>query len=238
MSDRSYAREAAGRFFDNLVASGTTTCQAFTTTAPAATEELFDEAARRTMRLIAGLTGIDRLAPAGYGIDSEEFYRNSKRLIESYHGQGRGLYAITPRNAHVCTPRHDGRQRAPQARASGLLGQHAHVGDDRRMRGHARPSIPTVPIMSRSTRNMGLSGRNSRAATAFGCPTTNSAVSRPAAGRSPSARARTCSSAAACSGSAAPLIQSTASGCRSAPMSAVATAFPCSASWTRPTRSA
>jgi len=31
--DRAYAREAAGRFFDNLLASGTTTCQAFTTTA-------------------------------------------------------------------------------------------------------------------------------------------------------------------------------------------------------------
>jgi guanine deaminase len=30
--DRAYARAAAARFFDNLVASGTTTCQAFTTT--------------------------------------------------------------------------------------------------------------------------------------------------------------------------------------------------------------
>ncbi len=103
-SDRAYAREAAGRFFDCLVASGTTTCQAFTTTAPVATEELFDEAARRDLRLIAGLTGIDRLAPDGYGISAENFYRDSKQLIERYHRQGRGLYAITPRNAHVCTP--------------------------------------------------------------------------------------------------------------------------------------
>ena len=102
--DRAYAREAAGRFFDNLLASGTTTCQAFTTTAPAATEELFDEAARRNMRLIAGLTGIDRLAPPGYASSPEDFYRDSKRLIERYHRQGRGLYAITPRNAHVATP--------------------------------------------------------------------------------------------------------------------------------------
>ena len=102
--DRAYAREAAGRFFDNLLASGTTTCQAFTTTASAATEELFDEAARRNMRLIAGLTGIDRLAPADYALSAENFYRDSKRLIERYHRQGRGLYAITPRNAHVSTP--------------------------------------------------------------------------------------------------------------------------------------
>src|SRR3984893_15852217 len=80
--DRAYAREAAGRFFDNLLASGTTTCQAFTTTASAATEELFDEAARRNMRLIAGLTGIDRLAPADDALSAENFYRDSKRLIE------------------------------------------------------------------------------------------------------------------------------------------------------------
>jgi guanine deaminase len=103
-SDRAYAREAAARFFDSLVASGTTTCQAFTTTASVATEELFDEAARRDLRLIAGLTGIDRLAPAGYGISAENFYHYSNQLIERYHRQGRGLYAITPRNAHVCTP--------------------------------------------------------------------------------------------------------------------------------------
>ena len=99
--DRAYACEAAGRFFDNLLASGTTTCQAFTTTASAATEELFDDAARRNMRLIAGLTGIDRLAPADYALSAENFYRDNKRLIERYRRQGRGLYAITPRNAHV-----------------------------------------------------------------------------------------------------------------------------------------
>ena len=62
-SDRDYAREAAGQFFDALLAGGTTTCQAFTTSNPVSTEEFFDEAARRNMRVIAGLTGIDRFAP-------------------------------------------------------------------------------------------------------------------------------------------------------------------------------
>jgi guanine deaminase len=66
------------------------------------------------MRLIAGLTGIDRLGPAHYALSAETFYRDSKRLIERYHRQGRGVYAITPRNAHVCTP-DDGRLRAPEA---------------------------------------------------------------------------------------------------------------------------
>src|SRR6266481_999888 len=229
--DRAYAREAAGRFFDNLLASGTTTCQAFTTTASAATEELFDEAARRNMRLIAGLTGIDRLAPADYALSAENFYRDSKRLIERYHRQGRGLYAITPRNAHVSTPD----LMAACVRTAGS------TRTCRRRSVNARrcaPSIPTAPTISRSTRSMGWSGRSSRVATACGCPTTSSAASRPAAGRSPSARARTCSLAAACSASAAPRIRRGASGCRSAATSAAATASPCSTSWTTPTRSA
>jgi len=97
--DRDYARDAARRFFDNLLASGTTTCQAFTTSAPVATEELFDEATRRNMRLIAGLTGIDRLAPAEYMRSADSFYADSKQLIARYHRQGRNLYAITPRFA-------------------------------------------------------------------------------------------------------------------------------------------
>jgi guanine deaminase len=97
--DRAYAREGARHFFDNLLGSGTTTCQAFTTSAPVATEELFDEATRRNMRIIAGLTGIDRLAPAEYMRSADSFYADSKRLIARYHRQGRNLYAITPRYA-------------------------------------------------------------------------------------------------------------------------------------------
>ena len=102
--DRDYAREGARRFFDNLLASGTTTCQAFTTTFAVSTEELFDEAARRNVRLIAGLTGIDRMAPADYADSADDFYRDSKRLIERYHRQGRNLYAITPRFALGASP--------------------------------------------------------------------------------------------------------------------------------------
>lgn len=56
------------------------------------------------MRLIAGLTGIDRLAPAEYADSADNFYRDSKRLIARYHRRGRGLYAITPRFALGATP--------------------------------------------------------------------------------------------------------------------------------------
>jgi len=101
--DRGYARVAAGHFFDALLAGGTTTCQAFTTSSPVSSEEFFEEAARRNMRVIAGLTGIDRFAPADFLNTPEDFYLESKRLIEQYHRKGRNLYAITPRFAVGCT---------------------------------------------------------------------------------------------------------------------------------------
>jgi guanine deaminase len=102
--NRAYARAGARHFFDNLLASGTTTCQAFTSSSPVSTEELFAEATRRNMRVIAGLTGIDRHAPAEMLNTPEEFYRESKRLIARYHRSGRNLYAITPRFALGATP--------------------------------------------------------------------------------------------------------------------------------------
>ena len=102
-ADRDYAREAAGKFFEALLAGGTTTCQAFTTSSPVSTEEFFAEAERRGMRTIAGLTGIDRFAPPEFLNTPEQFYRESKRLIETYHRKGRHLYAITPRFAVGCT---------------------------------------------------------------------------------------------------------------------------------------
>jgi guanine deaminase len=101
--DRDYARTAATHFFDALLAGGTTTCLAFTTSSPVSTEEFFEEAARRNMRVISGLTGIDRFAPDEFCITPDEFYRESQRLIERYHRKGRNLYAITPRFAVGCT---------------------------------------------------------------------------------------------------------------------------------------
>jgi guanine deaminase len=46
---------------------------------------------------------IDRFAPADALITPDEFYRESRRLIERYHLKGRNLYAITPRLAVGCT---------------------------------------------------------------------------------------------------------------------------------------
>jgi guanine deaminase len=102
-ADRDYAKTAAKHFFDALLAGGTTTCLAFTTSSPVSTEEFFEEAASRNMRVISGLTGIDRFAPDEVCITPDYFYRESQRLIDRYHRKGRNLYAITPRFAVGCT---------------------------------------------------------------------------------------------------------------------------------------
>lgn len=102
-NDRDYARTASQHFFDALLAGGTTTSLTFTTSNPVSSEVLFDEAAKRNIRIIAGLTGIDRFAPPEVCITPEYFYKESARLIERYHRKGRNLYAITPRFAVGCT---------------------------------------------------------------------------------------------------------------------------------------
>ena len=101
--DRDYSRTAAKHFFDDLLAGGTTTCLAFTTSSPVSTEEFFEEATRRNMRVIAGLTGIDRFAPEVACITPEFFEHESQKLIDRYHRKNRNLYAITPRFAVGCT---------------------------------------------------------------------------------------------------------------------------------------
>jgi cytosine/adenosine deaminase-related metal-dependent hydrolase len=76
--DREYAKDGARHFFDAMLSSGTTTCQAFTTSWAVPTEEFFEEATRRDMRVIGGLPGIDRNAP-------EEFMLRVRKAIRPRH---------------------------------------------------------------------------------------------------------------------------------------------------------
>jgi len=95
--DAAYAKEGAKQFFDNLLAGGTTTAQSFLTAYPTSVDAFFEEATRRNMLMIGGLTGIDRFCPDYAADTADNFYKDSKRLIEKYHRNGRNLYAITPR---------------------------------------------------------------------------------------------------------------------------------------------
>lgn len=98
---KTYAQEVAKVFLQDLLRNGTTTAQVFTTTFPDSVDAFFEEATLLNLRMIAGLTGIDRKgeAPPAYLDTAQSFYANSKSLLQKWHEKGRNLYAITPRFA-------------------------------------------------------------------------------------------------------------------------------------------
>ncbi len=99
--NKGYATEVAKVFLNDLLRAGTTTAQVYTTTFPDSVDAFFEESSRMNLRMIAGLTGIDRAgkAPDDYRDTAQSFYDNSKKLIQKWHGKGRNLYALTPRFA-------------------------------------------------------------------------------------------------------------------------------------------
>ncbi len=101
LNSKDYADELAERFFQILLAQGTTTCQSFATTHPNSVHAFVQAAERKQLRTICGLTGIDRegTAPDYYRDTPESFHEQSSQLIEQYHNKGRFGYAITPRFA-------------------------------------------------------------------------------------------------------------------------------------------
>lgn len=56
------------------------------------------------MRVVAGKVLMDRNAPDDLTDTPQTGYDDSKALIETWHGRGRALYAITPRFAITSTP--------------------------------------------------------------------------------------------------------------------------------------
>ncbi len=101
--DKAYAQKIASLFLDELLKNGTTTALVFATVHPQSVDAFFEEASRRNLRMIAGKVLMDRHAPAALTDTPESAYQDSKKLIEKWHGQGRLLYAITPRFAITST---------------------------------------------------------------------------------------------------------------------------------------
>ncbi|PWF33724.1 guanine deaminase, partial [Yersinia pestis] len=102
--DASYSEKIAEFFVQELLKNGTTTALVFCTVHPESVDALFNAATMRNMRLIAGKVLMDRHAPEALTDTAETAYTDSKALIEKWHGQGRNLYAITPRFAPTSTP--------------------------------------------------------------------------------------------------------------------------------------
>lgn len=129
--DRAHCDAIARVFCDELVRQGTTTALVFCATYPQSVDALFEEAARRDLRLISGKVWMDRNAPAALLDTAQGAYDDSKRLIERWHRKGRALYAITPRFAPTSSP--------AQLEAAGALRRehpdtwiHSHVSENAR----------------------------------------------------------------------------------------------------------
>jgi guanine deaminase len=99
LADHAYARTIAREFVQGLLSHGTTTALAFGSHFSAATAELFTAAQETGLRLHSGLVLSDRNLSAKLHVSPDEAYRQSKDLIERFHGHGRLHYTVMPRFA-------------------------------------------------------------------------------------------------------------------------------------------
>lgn len=98
-ADLEMARGAAKQFLDELLRNGTTTALVFATVHVNSVNAFFEAASERNMRVAAGKVMMDRNCPEDLRDTPESGYRESRELLERWHGQGRLHYAITPRFA-------------------------------------------------------------------------------------------------------------------------------------------
>lgn len=103
-ADPDYAREVADVFVDEMLANGTTTALVFGTVHPHSADAIFEAAAARDLRLIAGKVLMDCNCPVELRDDAAGGIAETRELIEKWHGKDRLGYAITPRFALTSTP--------------------------------------------------------------------------------------------------------------------------------------
>ena len=102
--DPAHARAVAQIYLRENLRNGITTAAVYGTVFPSSVDALFEEAQRLGLRMIAGKVLMDRNAPAELLDTAQRGYDESKALIGRWHGQGRTLYAITPRFAATSSP--------------------------------------------------------------------------------------------------------------------------------------
>lgn len=98
-ADPAHARDVADFFLDELLGNGTTTAQVLCTVHRASVEQLFEAAATRQMRIIAGKMLMDSHSPDGLRDTAAGGERDTRELIEAWHGRERLHYAMTVRFA-------------------------------------------------------------------------------------------------------------------------------------------
>ncbi|MEQ8514868.1 MAG: guanine deaminase [Chromatocurvus sp.] len=119
-ADPDYASDISERFLDELLRNGTTTALVFGSVHATSVDAFFSACERRNLRMIAGKAMMDRHCPDSVRDSADSSYRDSRMLIERWHGRGRLRYAVTPRFAPTSSP-------AQLALAGKLLQEHPGV---------------------------------------------------------------------------------------------------------------
>ncbi|MBX2864644.1 MAG: guanine deaminase, partial [Leptolyngbyaceae cyanobacterium MAG.088] len=102
-NDKTYARNVAEVFLDELLRNGTTTALVFACVFPQSVDAFFEAAERRNLCMIAGKVMMDRNAPDNLCDTATSSYQETKALIQKWHKRGRLYYAVTPRFAITST---------------------------------------------------------------------------------------------------------------------------------------
>ena len=128
-ADPGHASVTANVCLDEMLRNGTTTALVFGTVHRQSVDAFFEAAEQRRMRMICGKVLMDRNCPENLRDTAETGDRDSRALIQRWHGQGRLHYAITPRFAPTST--------GPQLVRSGRLAAeypdvyiHSHVAEN------------------------------------------------------------------------------------------------------------
>ena len=103
-ADPDHSAAMATKFFDQLIAHGTTSAVAFCSVHKTSADAFFEEAQRRDLRMLGGKVMMDRNAPDGLRDTPQSSYDDTKDLISRWHGKGRSDYVITPRFAITSSP--------------------------------------------------------------------------------------------------------------------------------------
>ncbi|NJD05271.1 MAG: guanine deaminase [Methylococcaceae bacterium] len=103
-ADQEYAQSAAAGYVDRLLASGTTTAMVFGSQFLGANRALFDAAKAAGIRLIAGMTVMDRGAPESLLQTLDQARDGMERLIAHVRSDPLLHYAVSPRFAPACSP--------------------------------------------------------------------------------------------------------------------------------------
>ena len=93
---REYAALSASFFVVELLRNRVTTALAFASAHPSSVDALLGEAARCSLRMIAGMVVIDQNSLEGVRDDTRQSLIDTEALIKKWHGAGHLGYAITP----------------------------------------------------------------------------------------------------------------------------------------------